>query len=96
LFGSEEARAEVRESEVRGSAYDIAMVSGWFYVLKCYRNWTGKKVVEQEHELYFKPQVNPYNLKSEFIVLVLWDNPLVEDDIIYCQFSDCLMITAII
>jgi hypothetical protein len=36
-------------------------VSGWFYVLKCYRNWTGKKVVEQEHELYFKPQVNPYN-----------------------------------
>jgi hypothetical protein len=53
-------------------------------------------VVEQEHELYFKPQVNPYNLKSEFIVLVLWDNPLVEDDIIYCHFSDCLMITAII
>jgi hypothetical protein len=29
LVGSEEARAEVREGQVRGSAPDRAMVSGW-------------------------------------------------------------------
>ena len=39
LLGSEEARAEVREGEVRGSASDRAMVSGWFCVPKRYVNY---------------------------------------------------------
>ena len=39
LLGPEEARTEVGEGEVRGSASDGAMVSDWFCVPKCYANY---------------------------------------------------------